>query len=278
MSYKGIRKYLIVANETKDVGLKYSEYTKEKILSLGGECLLTVGVDSPDFGKYADSSECIIVMGGDGTMLRVSHAMNGRETLVIGVNLGTVGFLTEVIVSEIDDMLERLFIGDYEIEERMMLTGTVNGETVHSLNDIVLARENALRIIAVKIFVNDMPFDTCEGDGIIIATPTGSTGYNMSAGGPIVKPDAKLMVMTPVSPYSLSRRSVIFGMDDVIRLELTEKRKDVPNTAIVSFDGAETVPVNVGESVTIRMSEHKINLIKLDVSSVYEILRRKLGG
>ena len=126
------------------------------------------------------------------------------------------------------------------------------------------------------------PFYWTKGDHIWVykndAADAGSTGYNMSAGGPIVKPDAKLMVMTPVSPYSLSRRSVIFGMDDVIRLELTEKRKDVPNTAIVSFDGAETVPVNVGESVTIRMSEHKINLIKLDVSSVYEILRRKLGG
>ena len=278
MNQKSISKFLIVANEAKDVGLKYSKYTRDKIKELGGECLLIVGADSEEIGQQADNYDAIIVMGGDGTMLHVSHAMGGREIPVIGVNLGTVGFLTEVVVSEIDNMLDRLLRGEYELEERMMLSGEINGETIHSLNDIVLARENALRIIAVKIFVNDMPFDTCEGDGIIISTPTGSTGYNLSAGGPIVKSDAKLMVMTPISPCSLSRRSIIFGMDDVIRLELTEKRKDVPNTAIVSFDGAETIPVNVGDSVVIRMSDHKVNLIRLDGSSIYEVLRRKLGG
>ena len=205
-------------------------------------------------------------------MLRISHALSGRNIPVIGVNLGTVGFMTEVVVSEIDKMIDKLIAGEYRIEERMMLKGTVitnagedslqqssdqtlvehtlsehtsvehtsseHTSVAYALNDIVFARENALRLIAVEIFVNDKYFDTCEADGILVATPTGSTGYNLSAGGPIVKGDARLMVMTPISPYSLSRRSVIFGAEDRITLKLIRKRKDIECSGLVSFDGA----------------------------------------
>ena len=279
-----MKRFLIIANETKDVGLKWSHYTEKVISEKGGESKLGIGVGDPSLTESFDKADVIIVMGGDGTMLGVAHVLSGREIPVIGVNLGTVGFLTEIIVSEIDTMIDRLMAGDYETEYRMMLTGRVisssgerAGESLHALNEIVLARENALKLIGVRILVNDKYFDTCEADGIILSTPTGSTGYNLSAGGPIVMSDARMIVMTPISPYSLSRRSVIFGKNDKITLELLEKRKEGPNTALVSFDGADNISLMVGDKVEVGLSERRLLLIKMEEISMYDKLRKKLN-
>ena len=279
-----MKRFLIIANETKDVGLKWSHYTEKVISEKGGESKLGIGVGDPSLTDSFDKADVIIVMGGDGTMLGVAHVLSGREIPVIGVNLGTVGFLTEIIVSEIDTMIDRLMAGDYETEYRMMLTGHVisssgerAGESLHALNEIVLARENALKLIGVRILVNGKYFDTCEADGIILSTPTGSTGYNLSAGGPIVMSDARMIVMTPISPYSLSRRSVIFGKNDKITLELLEKRKEGPNTALVSFDGADNISLMVGDKVEVGLSERRLLLIKMEEISMYDKLRKKLN-
>ena len=275
---KQCNNFLIIANETKDIDLVYSRRTLEGIEKRGGNAELIVGTSSDKIRSSAEAADAVIVLGGDGTILRVSHALDGCDTPVIGVNLGTVGFMAEVIVSEIDSMLDKLMAGDYSIEDRMMLEGKVNGETTQALNDIVLAREDALRIIAVRIYVNDEFFDTTEADGIILSTPTGSTGYNLSAGGPIVKSDARLILMTPISPYSMSRRSIVFGADDRITLELVEKRKDIINTALVAFDGAESFGMMVGDKVEVGVSRNIFRIIRLEHVSVYETIRRKIGG
>ena len=224
---KKCRRFLIIANETKDIDLKWSKHIEALIKSrldiddslvvsqLPDEkenesegkayfCLVSgSNVDAliEKLEVEFDRVDVVIVMGGDGTMLRVSHALGGRDIPVIGVNLGTVGFLTEVAVENIDSMVDRLISGDYEIEERMMLDGHIVKQTadqpltknsdgfassekqekdicLRALNEVVFARENNLRLIAVKIFVNGRYFDTCEADGILVATPTGSTGYN----------------------------------------------------------------------------------------------------
>ena len=322
---KKFRRFLIIANETKDIDLKWSKHIEALIKSrLDIDDSLAVS-QLPDekenesegkayfclvSGSNVDALieklevefervDVVIVMGGDGTMLRVSHALGGRDIPVIGVNLGTVGFLTEVAVENIDSMVDRLISGDYEIEERMMLDGHIVKRTadqplnknsdgsassekqekdicLRALNEVVFARENNLRLIAVKIFVNGRYFDTCEADGILVATPTGSTGYNLSAGGPIVKPDARLMVLTPISPFSLSRRSVIFGADDKITMELLEKRQDAPNTAMVTSDGADNISMTVGDRVEIEVSDSKLSLIRLTHTGMFDNLRRKL--
>ena len=284
-----LKKFLIIANDTKDVDLKWSHYAEKIISEKGCESDLCIGVTDSRLPAAFDGKDVIIVMGGDGTMLGVSHVLGGREIPVIGVNLGTVGFLTEVVVSEIDTMIEKLINGDYEIEYRMMLKGAVirkefdssedadKDNSLHALNEVVLARENALKLIAVQINVNGKYFDTCEADGILLSTPTGSTGYNLSAGGPIAMPDARMIVMTPISPYSLSRRSVIFGKNDKITFELLEKRKEGPNTALVSFDGADSISLRVGDKVDIGLSERRLLLIKMEEISVYDKLRKKLG-
>ena len=161
-----LKKFLIIANDTKDVDLKWSHYAEKIISEKGCESDLCIGVTDSRLPAAFDGKDVIIVMGGDGTMLGVSHVLGGREIPVIGVNLGTVGFLTEVVVSEIDTMIEKLINGDYEIEYRMMLKGAVirkefdssedadKDDSLHALNEVVLARENALKLIAVQINVN----------------------------------------------------------------------------------------------------------------------------
>ncbi len=275
------KKFLVFANQIKDKDLIWSKTVVDYIRIKGADAELHISGKEDETDTLETDADVVIAMGGDGTMLRVAHILDKNDIPVIGVNLGTVGFLTEVTKLEIESMVDRLLIGDYSIEQRMMLTGTVitkDGETSHdALNDIVLARESALRLIALSLRVNGKLFDTIEADGIIFSTPTGSTGYNLSAGGPIVVPGTRLIVMTPISPYSLSKRSVVFGADDVLEIELLEKRKDADNKGLVAFDGAENYHMNVGDRVRISVSDNTTRLIKLDDSNVYEILKKKLG-
>lgn len=284
---KECRKFIIIANELKDKGLaetnRLADYIRSRDRSVSVYAIN--GYDNSDIEDSAFRDvDMVIVMGGDGTMLRVSHLVENHDIPMIGVNLGTVGFLTEVNVADVNTMVDRMITGDYRIEDRMMLKGTVLrgdeiiAENIQALNDAVLARESMLKLIAFKIYLNGEFFDECEADGVIIATPTGSTGYNLSAGGPIVNPGASLLVMTPVSPYLLSMRSVIFGADDEISLELVDKRHNGQNKGLISFDGYENVTMNIGDIARIQVSDKKMKLARLDNSSVYEILRRKLGA
>ena len=283
---KNCRSFVVISNEIKDVGLKFSKQAGELITRKGGEVRFHEGINTEPADDLFDAADAVIVMGGDGTMLRVAHMLKGKSIPVIGINLGKVGFLTEAVADEMENVIDRLISGDYKVEERMMLKGSVtqadsgkDHEAVsYALNDIVLARKSALRLITVEIYVNGNYFDTCEADGIMVSTPTGSTGYNLSAGGPIVKGDARLMVLTPISPFSLSRRSVIFGAEDTITMKILKKREDALSSGLCSFDGADTYDMEVGSSVEISVSPYIFTIIKLDDASLYEILRKKIGG
>ena len=283
--------FLLFSNINKDPEQKVTDNLADIIRKKGGTCSVVMeGDEDPD--KTLDpeilkDADVVIVLGGDGTMLRASHAVRKSELPMIGLNLGTTGFLTEVDINAQEEMVERLMKGDYAVEPRMRLKGVIKRkssgsappvvERFSSLNDIVVIREGVLRLIALKIYVNDVFFDTYEADGVILSTPTGSTGYNLSAGGPIVSPRARLIVMTPVSPHSLSKKSIVFGAGDRIRIELEEKRKTQKNEAIVSFDGYKNYEISVGDEVEIFTSDSALQLIRLEDRSFYEVLSRKLG-
>ena len=276
--------FLLFSNVNKDPGQKVTDRLERLIRSRGhGVTLLLEGDESPEDvipDETMKSVDVVIVLGGDGTMLRASHAIGNCTVPMIGLNLGTTGFLTEVECSAMEDMVDRLIRGDYVIEKRMRLTGVISkaGEKLEysALNDVVIIREGVLRLIALRIYVNDVFFDTYEADGVIISTPTGSTGYNLSAGGPIVAPGTRTIVLTPISPHSLSKKSIVFDAGDRIRISLVEKRKTQINEGIVSFDGYKNYEISVDDEVEVMASDIPLHLIRLEQRSFYEVISKKL--
>lgn len=278
-----MNKFLIVANTDKDINLKLSQdivaYIKEK----GAKAVVVSDMQQHYNGttikpEYLEDVEAVIVLGGDGTMLRAAHSIGTYQVPLLGVNLGTLGFLTEVEESNAYKAIDRLLADDYSIEKRMMIEGRTGDTSFSCLNDVVITRAGFSRIIGLNIYVNEQLLDTYEADGVIVATPTGSTGYNLSAGGPIISPKSKAVVVTPISPHSLTSKSVVFDSADRIRIEVVKKRRTQETEAIVSFDGADNVELSAGESVEVTCSEREIQLIKMYDVSFYSVLREKIGG
>lgn len=280
-----MKHFLIVTNTVKDVELKVTNNITEYLMKKGMEC--TVITDMQEGVIQSEQSlpkniDIVIVLGGDGTMLRTTYALGDRDVLVVGINLGTLGFLTEVEPQNLYEALERLITGDFEVEERMLILGSVyrdGEEVIHSgaLNDIVVSRAGFPRIICLQIKVNNRLLDVYEADGVIIATPTGSTGYNLSAGGPIVSPKADLIIVTPISPHSLSTKSIAFSADDTIEIEVVKKRETQKGEAIVTFDGRSGLHVVEGDVIRVQKSTQTLKLIKLSDTNFYEVLRSKIG-
>ena len=266
-----MKHFLIVANDEKDVGLTLSLEMAEYLEKRGVATTVLPNVSA----RIPSDADLCLVCGGDGTMLRASKHF-GQELPLIGINLGTLGFLTDVEREHVFAALDRLIAGDYRVEPRMMICGTVGEDTFHALNDIVITRAGFSRIIGLNIFVNDQLLDTYEADGVIISTPTGSTGYNLSAGGPIVSPKAKTIVVTPISPHSLSAKSIVYDASERIRVEIVKKRKTQDTEAIVSFDGDPGIPLSAGDFVEAGISPRVVSFVKLFDTSFYTILRGKL--
>lgn len=275
-----MNKFIIFTNTDKDEGLalskKITEYLNEKgaVSSIVCDAVLDNGA-MDGFIKGADAA---IVLGGDGTMLRATWGIGIYDIPLIGINLGTLGFLTEVEESNVFDALDMLLKDRYIIENRMMIEGTVGNKTFHSLNDIVITRAGFSRVIGLNVYVNGQLLDTYEADGVIVSTPTGSTGYNLSAGGPIVSPKARVIVVTPISPHSLTSKSVVFDSTDEIKIEIAKKRKTQDTEAIVSFDGGNSIDLGAGDVVSARISSRTVRLIKVHDVNFYSVLRDKIGG
>lgn len=275
--------FLILANTDKDVNLSLSKKISEYLEDKGAKATIISDVNE----HYEDlrvkeelmkGIEAAIVLGGDGTMLRAAHSIGIYNVPYIGINLGTLGFLTEIEESNTFKALDRLLNDDFVIEKRMMIEGSTKDKVFHSLNDVVITRAGFSRIIGLKIYVNNQLLDTYEADGVIVATPTGSTGYNMSAGGPIVSPKASAIVVTPISPHSLTSKSVVFDSSEEIRIEIMKKRKTQETEAIVSFDGGNSIELSAGDIVNVRLSCRNISLIKMYDVNFYSVLRDKIGG
>ncbi|MBQ9232776.1 MAG: NAD(+)/NADH kinase [Lachnospiraceae bacterium] len=278
-----MNKYLVLANNDKDIDLALSKKIVEYIESKGFFANIVSDVINDYDGivikeEYIVDAKAVIVIGGDGTMLRAAAGLGEHDIPLLGINLGTIGFLTEVEVSNLYDALDRLMTMDYSVEKRMMIEGTLKGKKYKSLNDVVITRAGFSRIIGLNIYVNDELLDTYEADGVIVSTPTGSTGYNLSAGGPIVSPKSKAIVVTPISPHSLTSKSVVFDSEDVIRIEIVKKRKTQETEAIVSFDGSNNEELSAGDTIIVKKAKKEIELVKLYDMNFYRVLRDKIGG
>jgi NAD+ kinase len=224
-----------------------------------------------------EGANLIVVLGGDGTLLSVARNLKGRDVPILGVNLGGLGFLTEISPEEFPGMLEKVTRGDYDISTRIMFDVTVRRDenkvfdfTV--LNDAVITKDALARIIDIETYVNDEYLTTFKSDGLIFSTPTGSTGYSLAAGGPILYPSMKNFIVTPICPHMLTNRPIILPEKVTIRAILKARDEKV----VLTLDGQIGFPLEFGDEIVVRESPHSVSLIKSSSKGYFEILRTKL--
>jgi len=225
----------------------------------------------------AEQAECVIVFGGDGTLLRTTRRVAAAGTPIIGVNLGHLGFLTEIDIPEVLPALEKLLAGQYFIEERMMLEAMVyrSGKLIEhiiGLNDAVITKGAFARLSLFEAYVNDEYVNTYPSDGLIIASPTGSTAYSLSAGGPLVTPDLNLMLITPICPHTLWARPLVVAPDSLVRVVVLSCRGD----AMLTMDGQYGFSLLQYDQVMIRRAPQKAKFLRLKERGFFELLRKKL--
>lgn len=276
-----MERFLIVTNDGKDKGYIVTSKVIKYLEERGKTCIRCEKDEEKHIirSSIPEVFDCAVVIGGDGSLIEVARALYGKEIPILGINMGTLGYLAEVEVNHIEEALEKLLAGDYIVENRMMLEGTLAEEVKDvSLNDIVVARNNALRLIHFKTYVNGELLNSYEADGVIISTPTGSTAYNLSAGGPIVEPTASLIVITPICSHALNTSSIVISAEDELVIEIGEGKHNKTEEACIAFDGADTMTMVTGDMVTVRKASGSAHIIKLSRGSFLETLRRKMKG
>ncbi len=227
--------------------------------------------------QLASHAGMLLVLGGDGTMLNAARLAGERGIPILGVNMGGLGFLTEVQLENLYPSLERVFANEYVLDERLMLKAHVHrhGETVAQgvvLNDVVISKGTLARMIELKISIQGRFVTNLRGDGLIVSSPTGSTAYSLSAGGPIVNPAVHSLMLTPVCPHTLTHRPLIVPGNAEIDVTLTSK----DDGAMATMDGQVGVAISQGDTVEIKISEHQTRLIRFPETQYYEVLREKL--
>ncbi len=286
-----MKHFVIYTNLHKDRDLTVTNRIREYLEAGGRRCSIRLmgpdGLmqDETDTVKaepfVPEEAECMIVLGGDGTMLQAARDISDRRIPLIGVNLGTLGYMTEIELSCLEESLDCLMEDRFSVESRMMLHGTVLegdvAEEDRALNDIVISRSGSLQIIKFDILVNGQFLNQYNADGVIVTTPTGSTGYNLSAGGPIVEPKAKLIMITPICPHTLNQRSIILSPEDVIEIEIPQGRDGQTQQVEVNFDGSRAVPVKTGGRIRIEQSGRTTDIILLNQVSFLDVLHKKIS-
>lgn len=276
-----MNRFFIVTNDGKDTDYVVTNKIKHLLEDAGKTCILCEKDAEKKIIKEAipKDIDCAIVIGGDGSFIEVARVLKRHDIPILGVNMGTLGYLTEVEVSHIEEAIAKIIADDYTTENRMMLEGIFeNGDSDISLNDIIVSRKGVLRVIHFDLFVDGELLNSYEADGVIISTPTGSTAYNLSAGGPIVQPTASMIVITPICSHALNTSSIVLSADAEIVIRIGEGRNGTREEVLVAFDGADMVTLFTGDSVTIRKSEAATKIMKLSKVSFLEILRRKMKG
>ncbi len=283
-----IKKIGLIANIEKEKSAECTLQLRDWALKRGIEVFLEEGiagkigeVSGLDRRQLASRVDLLIVMGGDGTILRTVRFVSEYNIPIVGINLGEFGYLTEVNLNEMFSALELICRGDYQTEKRMMLDITISlgEETVRQqsiLNDVVITRGNLSRILDLETMVNERYLTTFRADGIIISTPTGSTAYSLSAGGPIVFPEQESFIINPICPHTLTNRPIIIPDNVVIKVILWTKEQG----ATLTLDGQVSYTMKSGDSVIIKKSKYVTNLVSSPHRDYMEILRTKLkwGG
>jgi NAD+ kinase len=228
--------------------------------------------------EHLPQTDILVVLGGDGTFLRAAQAVAQVDVPILGINLGKVGFLSKAEAHELEPMLERLVAGDYVLRERMALTGAIlpagrpATTAFTALNDIVVARGSLARVVRLDVTIDESHLATFVADGLVVSSPTGSTGYSFSAGGPILDPQSRNLVVTPIAGYLSTIRSIVVSPLQVVRCRVLAAHE-----ALVSIDGREDRPIDVGDVVEVRALERPIRFVEPAGSlPFWDLLRTKV--
>lgn len=284
-----MNKYFIITNSSKDPDSKITKQIGDYLTERGCTCLKSMYMDKKEGSPYQytnpdivpEDIQCILVIGGDGTLIHAAKDLVYRNIPILGINFGKLGYLAEVESNNIISSMDKLINDEYHVEERMMLEGKLvrNNEVIKeniALNDIVINRSGSLSIIDFKINVNGQLLNQYRADGIIISTPTGTTGYNLSAGGPIAQPSANVIIVTPICAHTLNSRSIIFSQDAKIEIEILTDRNAKHNSKLVAFDGDFEMELFAHDRILVEKAKVYTKVIKLNAMSFLELLGKKM--
>ena len=249
-------------------GKRHIESVLENLEKAAGENDFSLVVYDGDKQKIK-GCDFIIAAGGDGTFLMAGSIIHDLDIPLLGINLGGLGFLTDIRKEEIKNIFKDIKNKNYSIQERYFLKANFKGEENIALNDVVLSSTD-IRVIDLDIFINGSFVTQLSGDGLIIATPTGSTAYSLSSGGPILKPDTKAFVITPISPHALTFRPLVLDQESRILIKAKEKCQLI-------FDGQRLLKIDSGESVSVEKNNHPLKVVKFKNWDYFDILRKKLN-
>ena len=279
-----MRKFLIITNRFKDAEQKNTEKVCA-FLNAKGAKVNSVLIDrkvKTIKEDLLDETDCAIVLGGDGTMMQFANQLSAAGIPMLGVNLGHMGYMAEVDISNLEGALNRVFAGDYAIQERMMLAGNVQKKgkvmfTENALNDVVITRSGKFQVLNFNLYINGKFLKNYNADGVILATPTGSTAYNLSAGGPIADPGSEILIVTPISPHTLMNRSLVLKATDNVEIEVLMTHEDETEDIMEAyFDGKSPIKLSVGDRIGVSKSAQKVKMIRLNEISFLETLHNKI--
>ena len=287
-----MKKFYLIANKGKQNTRRALKRIEEYLTLKGASCLVSESEEMEEGRragngfKYTDpagipgDTDCVITLGGDGTLIQAARDLAGLNIPMLGINLGTLGYLTQGSDGEIPELLDALLEDRYVLERRLMLEGRMEGRDGTrfrdvALNELVVTRKDSMKVTKLSISVNGRFFSSYTANGVILSTPTGSTAYNLSAGGPISAPNCRIMILTPICSHTLNLRSIVVCGDDTVRIEIVDG-EDGEQAAV--FDGDTAVDMSRGDVIEISRSAVETTLVKLNDISFMDNLRRKMAG
>ncbi|MBW2673025.1 MAG: NAD(+)/NADH kinase [Deltaproteobacteria bacterium] len=274
-----IKRVGIIANSSKEkapeYALRLAGWLSERKVEVLFEKEIAAKTDMPGVSgdDLASAVDMLVVFGGDGTLLMAARLAMGSDVPILGINMGGFGFMTVVNLDEMLGAMELVLDGEYSTSERMMLSVSVEGARHPALNDVVINRGNLSRMVNLETFVDGKYLSTFKADGLIISTPTGSTAYSLSSGGPIVLPELNSIIINPICPHTLTNRPLVLPPDSAIEVIVWTKE----GKASVTLDGQDLFILKSGDRVGIQKSKNHINLVESPHRDYLEILRTKLG-
>ena len=272
-----MKKAIIVPNYLKAESMGFCKVAKEMLENIGYDIEVMAENDMP-----SSKADFALVLGGDGTILRACKKLYKYDIPVFGINFGNIGYLTGCNPDTAVECINKVVCGEYKLENRLMIEGEVirKGEVIHSfvaLNEVTLFRSTLKKAFKTELYINGLNTQTILGDGVIIATPTGSTSYNLSAGGPVLTPESNNMVITPVSPMQFLHTSIVTGGNDTIELKVKINSLLENATISLEIDGDSSMEIYDGDMLRIKRAENTAKTIKVNDISFYQILRQKLS-